>query len=270
MGTNEAERRRWNDEGWAAAWPRRERLTGQVTPYLLGALTLQPGETVLDVGCGGGRAALAAAGLVGTEGTVVGADLSRPMLAHAERRATDSGAANVSFVPADMQVDRVGAGHFDVAMSQFGVMFFDEPVAAFANIAGHLRPGGRIGFACWQPMAANPWFSGAVLAPFAPAAPAPPPGKSASGPFTLGDPAHVARVLDAAGWSDVSRSAYELVIEAPEDAVFDDAQLQMTGVPDDRRDEALQAVECHLSRFRQPGGLCRFPLAFQVFTAHRR
>jgi SAM-dependent methyltransferase len=268
LDPNEGERRRWNDERWAAAWPRRERLTDEVTPYLLDALALQPGESVLDVGCGGGKTTLVAARLVGTEGAVVGADLSRPILALAEQRAGLDGAANVSFVVADVQVDHIGPGHFDVAMSQFGVMFFDDPVAAFANIAGHLRPGGRIGFACWQPMAANPWFSGAALAPFAPP-PATVPGRSATGPFAFGDAAHVVGILGAGGFTGIARSAYQVVTDAPEDAVFDEAQLSFMGVSEAALGDARQAVERHLSQFRQPGGLCRFPLAFQVFTARR-
>jgi SAM-dependent methyltransferase len=266
---NEAERRRWNDERWASAWPNRERLTDQVTPFLLEALALQQGEAVLDVGCGGGMTSLAAARLVGTGGAVVGADLSRPILALARRRAADAVAANVSFVQADIQVDRVGNGLFDVVMSQLGVMFFDNPIAAFANICDHLRPGGRLGFACWQPSARNPWFSGPVLARFVPAAPDPPEGTSATGPFTLGEPERVVSILGTAGFTGISRAGHEVISVAPDDAVFDDAQMRMMGIPDSVVDEARHAVALHLSQFRQAGGLCRFPLAFWIFTARR-
>ena len=267
MDANQAERRRWNDERWAAIWPKREQLTDQVTPYLLDALALQPGESVLDVGCGGGRTTLAAARLVGTGGAVVGADISAPMVALAGQRAADAGVANVSFVVADVQTDDIAGGHFDAAMSQFGVMFFDEPVAAFANMARHLRPGGRIGFACWQPVAANPWFAGPALAPFVPPPPEPAPGKSLAGPFSLGDPAHVGRILGASGFTDIARSAYNLVSDGTDDAVCDDAQLSIMGVVGEARERARQAVEAHLRRFRQPDGRYRFPIVFQIFTA---
>ena len=79
MQTNEAQRRRWNDEYFASLWPRNERLTDHVTPLLLDALALQAGERVLDVGSGGGRATLEAARAVGPGGSAVGADVSAPL-----------------------------------------------------------------------------------------------------------------------------------------------------------------------------------------------
>src|ERR1700761_7608863 len=99
--SNEAERRRWNDSAWAAAWPKRERLTTAVTDVLLGHARLQPGDAVLDVGTGGGVAALAAAETVG-DGVVVGADISAPLVELATARGEARAAANVSFVVADL------------------------------------------------------------------------------------------------------------------------------------------------------------------------
>jgi SAM-dependent methyltransferase len=269
LAPNEAEWRRWNDDSWTAAWPRREQLTHEVTPILLEAVALRPGEHVLDVGCGGGRSSLAAAELVGAAGTVLGADVSKPLLALAQGRAADAGVANVSFVQADVQVDDLGARSFDVALSLFGVMFFDDPVAAFANIGSHVKPGGRTGFVCWQAVEHNPWFAGAALARFVPAA-QPPPGRGPSGAFSLSDPDHVSRLLLGAGFTDVARTAHDLAVEAPFDAVIDDAQMGMLGVPVDALDEARQAAAVHLSRFRQADGRYLFPIAFQLFTAGRR
>ena len=268
-GTNEAERQRWNDELWATMWPRRERLTDRVTPFLLGALALQAAEHVLDIGCGGGKAGLAAAAAVGTDGAVVGIDISEPLLALAERRAVESKAANVSFVHGDAQEDPIGGGEFDVAMSQFGVMFFDDPVAAFANVRAHLRSGGRIGFACWQAVDRNPWFPGPVLAPFVTPPPPPAPGKSPTGPFSLCDPDRVDAILTESGFADVSHRTDELVVEAPGDAIVDDAQLAFLGVPAAAMDDARAAVDQHLSQFGDPVGACEFPLAFQIVTARR-
>src|SRR6202042_1616139 len=130
----------------------------EVTAFLLDAAALQPGEQVLDVGCGGGKTSLAAARGVGPEGAVVGADLSTPLTTLASRRAAEAGVENVTFRVVDMQTDTVPGGPFDVALSQLGVMFFEEPVTAFGNIRSHLKPGGRIVFACWQTMERNPWF----------------------------------------------------------------------------------------------------------------
>ena len=185
---DEAERRRWNDEYWASVWPRREQLTGAVTEVLLDAVGLAAGEQVLDIGSGGGTAAFAAAERVGATGSVLGADISVPLVGFATQRARDRGAANVRFVVADVQREAIDGAPFTVAISQFGVMFFDEPVVAFANIRAQLGPGGRLAFVCWQDPAQNPWFVGPSLAPFI--APPPPPavGKSATGPFSLADP----------------------------------------------------------------------------------
>ena len=265
--TNEVERRRWNDERWAAMWPKRERLTDAVTAFLLDAVALRPGERVLDVGCGGGRTSLAAARAVGTEGAVVGADISKPLNALANRRAGEAGAENVTFCVVDMQTDSVGGGPFDVALSQFGVMFFDEPVTAFRNIRSHLNPGGRITFVCWQTGERNPWFFASAIAELLPPPPTPAPGKSMTGPFALGDPEHTAGILRSAGFLEVQWTAHELAVDSPQDSIVDEAQLAFMGVPADKLATAQTAVEEHMRQFVLSPTRSRFPLAFQVFRA---
>jgi SAM-dependent methyltransferase len=267
METNQAERQRWNDERWATAWPRRERLTDEVTAFLLDAAALQPGERVLDVGCGGGKTSLAAARGVGAEGAVVGADLSTPLTTLANRRAAEAGVENVTFRVVDMQTDTVPGGPFDVALSQFGVMFFDEPVTAFGNIRSHLKPGGRIVFACWQGMERNPWFFAPAIADLAPPPPPPAPGKSPTGPFALADPARTTDILRAAGFLEIRVTAHEISIEAPPDSVVDEAQIVFMGVPADQLAAAQAAVDAHMRQFVLSPTLSRFPLAFQVFHA---
>jgi SAM-dependent methyltransferase len=200
---------------------------------------------------------------------VVGADISEPLLALARRRAAEADATGCSFMSADVQTDPVEGSPFDVALSQFGVMFFEDPVAAFTNIAGLLRPGGRLGFACWQSLDRNPWFVGPVLAPFVPAPLPAGPGTSPTGPFTLADPDRVTTILTAAGFADVDGVDHELVVEAAGLAVIDEAQLRFMGVPEAEMEGARAVVEVHLARFGEPRGLCRFPLAFQIFTALR-
>ncbi|HWF74631.1 MAG TPA: class I SAM-dependent methyltransferase [Solirubrobacteraceae bacterium] len=267
MDTNAAERRRWNDEHWAAIWPRRERLTDAVTAFLLDAAALEPGELVLDVGCGGGKTSLAAGEAVGAAGAVVGADLSAPLNALARRRASEAGAENVTFSVLDMQTDTVAGGPFDVALSQFGVMFFDEPVTAFANIRAHLGPGGRMAFVCWQTGEKNPWFFAPAISHHLSPPPAPAPGKSPTGPFTLGDAAHTAAILRSAGFRDVRSTAHELAVETPQDAVLDEAQLTFMGVPDDKLEAVKAEVHVYMERFAVSAEVWRFPLAFQVFQA---
>ncbi len=266
---NQTERKRWNDPLWSKFWPKRERFTETVTPLLLRALALRPGERVLDIGSGGGPATSAAAAAVGNTGRAIGADISAPLVELARSRAAAAGLKNVSFQIKDVQQDRIDGGPFDVAMSQFGVMFFDEPKTAFANIRMQLAPGGRLGFACWQSFAKNPWFIGPALKDFVPPPPQPAPGKSPTGPFAFADTDYVRGILQAAGFADIAVAFHEYEIEAPENAIVDDAQLVFIGVPPERMPQARAAVDKHMTQFRLPSGLCRYPLAVQIFTARK-
>jgi SAM-dependent methyltransferase len=270
MEANASERRRWNDLGWVAVWTKRERLTDEVTPFLVEALALQPHERVLDIGSGGGKTTIAAARAVGPDGVAVGADISAPLSALATERAANAQAENVTFRVADLQRDKIAGGPFDVAMSQFGVMFFDDPVAAFTNIRTQLGSGGRIAFACWRTIEQNPWHINTVLAGIVPPPPPLEPGKSLTGPFALGDPDRTRGILEAAGFVDIRRSVHDLLPEVPLDAVVDETQLTFLGVPPDRMDTATAAVNAHLATFQTRPGWAKLPLAFQIFqaTAH--
>ena len=267
---NAAERHRWNHPYWTSAWLRRERVTDAVTEFVLARLALRPGERVLEVGSGGGKLSMVAAGLVAPGGAVVGVDISTRLVELARARAADAQLGNVTFVLADAQTDAIAGAPFDAAMSQFGVMFFDEPVAAFANVARHVEIGGRLVFACWQPMEDNPWFVGQVLAPYVAPGPKPAPGKSPTGPFSLGDPLRVIELLSSAGWGDVERTGHEMTELVRRDAIFDEGQLGFAGVADADLSEALGAVDRHLARFGPHDGDLAIPIAFQIFTARRR
>jgi SAM-dependent methyltransferase len=266
---NEAEHRRWNSDYWTSVWPRREQFTSVVTAPLLGHLSLRPGDRVLDVGSGGGTSSLAAAPLVGSDGAVVGADISEQLVQFARRRAAEAGLANVTFEMADMQTDHVGGALFTVAMSQFGVMFFDEPWAAFANLLHHLEDGGRLGFACWQSAARNPWHIQHAIKPYLPPPPPPAPGKSAGGPFSLGDAIKTAELLSSSGWAHVECFPYDVTVNVGSDAIVDAGQPAFMGVPDNQLAEAQAAVQRHLAQFDQGDGRYRVPLAYQIFTASK-
>jgi len=266
---NEAERERWNDQRRYSAWPKRERLTDAVTPLLNDAVAPVPGERIVDIGAGGGRSAFGAGQAVGPDGEVVGIDISAGLLRLAGERKASNGAENVSFVLADAQTDQFPRAPFDAAMSQFGVMFFDDPAAAFANIGSQLRPGGRLAFACWQPLEANRWFFLDAVTEFIPPGPPPEPGHVPTGPFSLADAEATSELLERAGFAEVRHRQHTLEADAPEDTVLDDLQLSAMGVPPERMPEAMAAARDYLSQFRSDGELLRFPLAFLIFTASR-
>ncbi len=266
IDSNGAERRRWNDRAWASAWSRRELLTMAVADVLVGRAGLRPGDRVLDIGTGGGVAAFAA-GLIVGEGIVVGADISEPMVEMARDRAEQRAAGNVSFVVADVQHQTVPGGPFDVAISQFGVMFFDEPQVAFANIRRQLVSGGRLRFACWRAAELNPWFPGSALAGIVPPPPPPAPGKSPTGPFSLCDADRTMGILEASGWREVASAAHDLVVTVERDVIVDDEALRMFGVAQDAMAAAWEAIEGRLAPITRDDGRIDVPLAFQVFTA---
>jgi SAM-dependent methyltransferase len=199
---NAAQRDAWNgDSGlrWVADADRRDAVLAPVADALLDGASLRPGETVLDLGCGCGATTLAAADLV-APGHAVGLDLSGPMLDLARHRTGDR---NASFIEADAQTHPFEPEQFDVAIGRFGTMFFDDPTAAFANIAAAMRPGGRLCLATWQPLDANDWLlvPGAVLLRYGQL----PEAATTTGPgmFAQADPGTVRAVLDDAGWTDI-------------------------------------------------------------------
>jgi SAM-dependent methyltransferase len=197
----------WNGpEGqhWA---DREDRFDGMLAAFvepLLDAAAVAPDDRVLDVGCGNGATSRAAARRA-TNGRVVGVDISGPMLARARGRAADDGLENVEFVHADAQDHSFDdSDPFDVMLSRFGVMFFADPVAAFANLGTALRPGGRVAFVCWQALFVNEWVAvpAAAIIPIAGMPDAPPP--DAPGPFSFADGDRVSSILTAAGFSNIT------------------------------------------------------------------
>ncbi len=264
---NEKEAKRWNNDEWAQAWPKRERLTEALTPHLLEAAAVGPAHRVCDIGCGGGAQTIALARAVGSTGRVVGFDISTALVELARSRAVETGAVNAEFVVSDVQTDGLGTEPFDVAVSQLGVMFFDEPLAAFGAIRAGLREQGRLVFACWQGVEQNPWHTGTVLRPFVPPPPLPGPGKSPVGPFSLGDDAYVRDVLGGAGFSGVESAELEITVRAPASAVVDRSLFGFMGVAPEQLDAAGTAIDRHLERFAVGVDEYEYPLAFRVYEA---
>jgi ubiquinone/menaquinone biosynthesis C-methylase UbiE len=145
--------KRWQEiegEHWVSEAERYDTMVGAFGDAMLDAAALKPGERVLDVGCGNGATTIEAARRVRPSGFAVGIDLSAPMLGLARQRATSAGAREAKFVRDDAQTHAFTADEFDAVVSRFGLMFFDDPQAAFANLGRALRPGGRLAFVAWQ------------------------------------------------------------------------------------------------------------------------
>jgi SAM-dependent methyltransferase len=194
---NEEQKRMWNEVN-AARWIAvRDALEKALAPFgraAIDALAPTAGESALDVGCGFGATTLELAGRVGPSGRVLGIDLSESFLAAARADAP----ANVQYLCADAQSHPFGAS-FDICFSRFGVMFFEDPPAAFANLCRALRPGGRFAAAVWASPRQNAWVDLPLRAvtTYLP----PPPPTSGPGPFSLADPALLERLLATAGFS---------------------------------------------------------------------
>ena len=207
----------WNTAA-GVTWARHhDQLDRQIAPLgaeALRALAPAAGERVLDIGCGCGHTTLDIAARVGPQGTVTGIDVSAPMLEIARRRPMPSAAGRVEFLQADAQVAQLGHGLFDAAYSRFGVMFFADPVAAFANVRRALRSGGRLGFVCWRPLAVNPWLSEPLEAARPLLPPLAPPDPGAPGPFAFADQGRVRAILGDAGYADVEIRAFGAEIGA--------------------------------------------------------
>ena len=220
----------WNSkvgDTWARMQARLDRAFTPVTAALLSVAAPQPGEDVLDVGCGTGETTLALAGAVGEDGAATGVDISDALLARARERA-DELLCDADFLNADAATFDAEPG-FDLIISRFGVMFFDDPVAAFANLHRLAAPGGRLVFACWQPPAENLWATLPMqaLAALLPEQPAADP--HAPGPFAFADPARVEAILAAAGWQDIAFDdlPFEMVVGEGEDPIASAVQFNL-------------------------------------------
>jgi SAM-dependent methyltransferase len=202
----------WNAEGGATWAALQEHMDAQLEPLglqAMQALAPAPGERILDIGCGSGQTSLAWGQAVAASGAVVGLDISRPLLDLARRRAAKSGAANVAFVEADAQTYAFEPAAFDAVFSRFGVMFFADPPAAFANIRRALKQAGRLAFVCWRTPAENMFMTLPHAAAASHLPPAPPPTPGAPGPFAFADPARVRGILSSAGFRDIDLTPHD-------------------------------------------------------------
>ena len=279
----------------AAVWAdQQERLDIQLSHIGLAAMGvadgLRAGAHVLDVGCGCGQTSLQWSERV--TGSVLGVDISELLIEVARRRGAEHAtaqpeAAPISFAVSDAQTadiaklaDRTAPDNgsfdgFDLVYSRFGVMFFADPVAAFANMRAATRPGGQLSFVCWQRARNNPWLisiNKAVLE----IVELPPSDGPAVDPFAFADPDHVRGILDAAGWSEIALEPHdtELVfsgggtLSETVDFAMDlgIARQALKGHPPEVQLQVREAVTAVLAPRHTPAGVV-FPAATWIATA---
>ena len=269
----------WDDERtrrWLAHADEREQQLAPVSDALFDAARLQPGERVLDVGCGTGPTTERAAALVGSDGRIVGADVSAGMV-DAARSRTKS--AEIEWLVADVETHAFGAGEFDAVISRFGVMFFSDPVRAFSNLLAATRPGGRLVAAVWRHRDRATAFAipyaivADVLARLGVDYSEPAPDEGA---FGLGTAERVMPLLETAGWSAVSCEPDDRLIylggpgsvEHAANAILDLGPVRMLleGQPPEVVDAARAAVLADFGP-RHDGVGVALPGGFMIISA---
>jgi len=259
---------------WAAHADRHDRQLATWSEAVLDAAGVGGADRAIDVGTGTGTLARQAARRA-PEGDALGVDISRPLIERARALAAAEGPANVRFELADAQVHPFPPGGADVAVSRFGVMFFDDLEAAFANVRRALAPRGRLAFSCWQPLERNDW---AAIPGDAMAEHVGPPdtfGPGQPGPYSLADPDRVRAVLAAAGFADVALEGAEAPMWLGADPV--DAYEYMKDQPRTRAlladkppeavERALAALRATVERVAAPGGEVALPSRAWIVSA---
>ena len=273
----------WNGPGgqkWVIDNDFMEGMLHDIGILAIDALAPEAGDKVLDIGCGCGNQTLDLARRVGRKGEVVGVDISAPMLQLGRQiaaAAAHEAIAAVTFLEADAYDHDFRDGHFDLLFSRFGVMFFDDPVGAFSNLRGALKPNGRLGFVCWQAPEKNAFMTIPVreALKYLPA-PEPQPA-GAPGPFAFASSDRIRSILADSGFNSVAITATTQALQFGAGKSFELACREILNVGPVSRllgdaDEALKqlvfdAVCKVLKPFYKPKlGLC-FEGNFWVVTA---
>jgi SAM-dependent methyltransferase len=250
---------------------RHEQMLGRLRARLLAAAQVQDGENILDIGCGCGDTTIPAARAT-RSGHALGADFSRIQVAEARRLAAAAGVANARFEVADAQVHPFRAGAFDLVLSSLGVMFFDDPAAAFANLRKALRPGGRLAFLCWRTREENPVFTTGFAQAAVVLGLRGPPGPSAA--FSLADTGRAGALLSGAGFGGVefAKADEPMLIGRDVDDVLDYERASptsteiLTGLSLEQAAELTWQVRDRLVAYASPDGVT-MPGAAWLVTA---
>jgi ubiquinone/menaquinone biosynthesis C-methylase UbiE len=216
--TNDEQTTHWNTtagRAWVDAQNTLDQMMKGLEDLLVDGVAAGSGRRGLDVGCGTGGTTIAVARRLGAEGRCVGADVSEPMIAAARARAERDGIP-ASFILADVQTHPFERASVDTIISRFGVMFFDDPVQAFANLRRAATDDGALRVIAWRSAAENPFMT-AGLREAVPLLPdLSPPAADGPGQFAFADPQRVAGILDASGWADVGIQPIDVECTLPE------------------------------------------------------
>jgi SAM-dependent methyltransferase len=255
-----------------------DRYDRQLAPFteaLLDQIRLTRPRSLLDVGSGCGALTLAAAPLADS---AVGIDISAPLTELASERARTKGIENVDFVVADAQTYAFAPGSFDCLVSQFGLMFFDDPLGAFSNLRRSLAPGGRLTFVSWRSLPANEWLS-VIASDVARHVAVPEFGGLAKGPgmFALMDPDETGGLLAKAGFTDMSFVALAPSLLVGGGGTVDQSMEFLLGMGmarglvglagTDAHDAVLQAVHASLTERYEAGIGVRLGASAWMVTA---
>lgn len=251
----------WNSDT-GERWARyQDKLDAMLQPFshaVLERAQLKPGDHIMDIGCGCGATTLEAAMRVGTSGRALGVDISTPMIARARARARETG-SSAEFMLADAATENFSQASFDTLISRFGIMFFLDPVSAFAHLRKTLAPEGRVSLVCWRTMRENGWVSVpyAAALPHIPEPEKPVPG--APGPFAFADRDRFRGILEQAGYSGIEIDPFDasLTIGSGPDPV--ESALEQTmeigplsraikTLPEENRMRVMEAVRDALVR----------------------
>jgi len=205
----------WNGalgQRWVAMQQEIDRIVVPFGDAALKAAAPQPGERVIDIGCGCGGTSIEIARIVGATGSVLGIDVSQPMLEVARAHAALANCAHLAFRDGDASEARLPA-NIDLLFSRFGVMFFDQPSPAFSHLRRSLRTGGRCVFVCWRTPRDNAW----AMTPLSAARKAmgvtpAPPDPDAPGPFAFADEERLRAIVSTAGFDDIEVQRFDAAI----------------------------------------------------------
>ena len=221
----------WNGKG-GHIWVERQEHTDitltPVTDALLAFAAPCTGERVVDIGCGCGAPTLEFGRAVGDHGRVVGMDISGPMLAEGERRAKAAGLANINWRQADPATAPLD--EYDLITSAFGMMFFGDRVAAFANMRRGAAPNARMALVSWRTLTENPWMEVPMKAVAQHLPPRPNSAPNAPGMFAFADLDHVTEVLTASGWAPPRFEKLDLDLDIAANRGLEEAVVQSTQI----------------------------------------